>query len=159
MPDNIFFYFFIASIFSAILSGLFFYYQKKTIIKNHKKENSKELKNISGTIFTDKGFLSWGLEFGTFDLLINENSIFLFMKSLGFIPGRNTNLIFSNSNRKNTRKPTLLREYKIDTNNVQLVYYPEYLGGRSRKITLKNLNHEQISMFENLLEGKSRRFY
>lgn len=91
--------------------------------------------------------------------MINENSIFLFSTSFNFIPLKTTNLLFSNKNRKNTRKPTLLREYKIDNNSVELVYYPEYLMNRHKKITLENLNQEQILMLENLLDGKSRRFY
>lgn len=103
------YYFFIASIFSAIIVGIYYFIQKKNIIKNYRQENSLELKNISGTIITDKGFLSWGMELGTFDLLINDNSIFLFLKSFGFIPGRITNLFFSNSNRKNTKRAVLLR--------------------------------------------------
>jgi hypothetical protein len=159
MPDNIFLYFIIVSILLAVGKSIYFLNEKKKILTNYKLPNSIELKNISGTIFTDKGFLSWGLEFGTFDLLINDNSIFLFMKSLGFIPSRITNLIFSNSNRKNIQKATLLRDYKIDHNNIQFIYYPEHLIGRSRKIILENLTQDQISLLENLLDGKSRRFY
>jgi predicted YcjX-like family ATPase len=99
------------------------------------------------------------MELGTFDLLINDNSIFLFLKSFGFIPGRITNLFFSNSNRKNTKRGVLLREYKIDRKSVKLVYYPDHLMNRSRQIILKNLSEEQLSILEKTLEGKSRRFY
>jgi hypothetical protein len=153
------YYFFIASICSTIIVGIYYFIQKKNIIKNYRQENSNELKNISGTIITDKGFLSWGMELGTFDLLINNNSIFLFLKSFGFIPGRITNLFFSNSNRKNTKRAVLLREYKIDRKSVKLVYYPDHLMNRSRQIILKNLSDEQLSILEKTLEGKSRRFY
>jgi hypothetical protein len=98
------------------------------------------------------------LELCTFTLLINENSIFLFALSFSFIPLQVINLLFSNKNRKNTRHPILLREYKIDEKNAVLVYYPDHILG-SKKITLKNLNLEQLSILEKTLEGKSRRFY
>lgn len=155
---NIFPFFIIGLILFVIISNIYFFIEKRKIIETCKLENSIELKNISGTIFTNAG-RNKRLEWCTFNILINENSFFLFSRSFSFIPFKTTNLLFSNKNRKNTRKPTLLREYKIDKNNVQLIYYPKYLGNYSRKITLKNLKQEQISMFESLLDGKSRRFY
>lgn len=159
MPEVPMYYFFIASVCSAIIFGIYFFIQKKNIIKNYRQENSIELKNINGTIITDKGFLSWGIDFGTYDLLINDNSIFLFLKSFGFIPRRMTNLFFSNSNRKNTKRAVLLREYKIDRKSVKLVYYPDHMMNRSCQIILKNLSDEQLSILENTLDGKSRRMY
>ncbi|AZA53673.1 hypothetical protein [Chryseobacterium sp. G0201] len=158
MPDNIFPYFIIVFFLFAIGKSVYYFIEKKKILKNCKQTNSIELKNISGTIFTDQGNKK-NFEWCSFNLLINENSIFLFSTSFHFIPLKTTNLLFSNKNRKNTRKPTLLREYKIDNNSVELVYYPEYLMNRHKKITLENLNQEQILMLENLLDGKSRRFY
>jgi len=157
MPDNIFLYFFIGFVLFAIGKSIYYFIEKKTILENYKQVNSVEFKNISGTIFTDGGNKKRS-EWCNFDLLINENSIFLFAASFSFIPLKIINLLFSNKNRKNTRNPILLREYKIDHKNVVLIYYPDYMIG-SKKITLENLNHEQLLILENLLEGKSRRFY
>ncbi len=159
MPEIPIPYFIIVVIFSTIIISLFFLFQKNKIIKQYKQTNSQELKNIRGFILSDKGFLSWGLHLGTFDIIINDNSIFLFLKNLSFIPSRNTNLLFSNSDRRNTFKVTLLREYKIDNNSLHMIYYPDHLMNRSRKIVLKNLNPEQLSIFEKTFEGKSRRIY
>lgn len=159
MPDLIFSYFFIALFAFSIGKIIYYFIEKNKILETCKVANTIELKNISGTIFTNEGTFKKKYEWCSFDILLNDNSIFLFSKGFCVIPFKVVNLLFSNSNRKNTRKPTLLREYKISSNAVQLVYYPEYLNARSRKITLQNLNTKQVSLFENLLEGKSRRFY
>jgi hypothetical protein len=158
MFNNIFAIFIVGFILFAIATTIYFFIEKKKILETCKQINSIELKNISGTVFTNAG-RNKRFEWCSFNLLINENSIFLFIISFSFIPFRVTNLLFSNSHRKNTRKPTLLREYKIDKNSIELVYYPEYIVNGHKKITLKNLTSEQILIFENLLEGKSRRFY
>lgn len=162
MPDFFSFFsypFLIGGLLVIVVSVIFSSFQRKDIISNFKQADSKELKNIRGSIITDKGPLSRGIEWCSFDLLINQNSIFLFEKSLYFIPSRIVNLVFSNSDRKNTKKPTLLREFKINKNSVELVYYPSFLIARSRKIYLKNLSQEQISLLENTLNNKSRRRY
>ncbi|WP_294252278.1 hypothetical protein [uncultured Chryseobacterium sp.] len=159
MPDLIFPLFFIALFAFAIGKTIYYFVEKNKIVETCKLADTVELKNISGTIFTNEGTFKKKYEWCSFDIMINTNSIFLFSKGFSVIPFRVINLLFSNSDRKNTRKPTLLREYKISSNQIKLVYYPEYLNARSRTITLHNLNTEQVSLFENLLEGKSRRFY
>lgn len=152
-------YFITLIIIWTIISGLFFLFQKKNIISNFKQADSKELKNISGSIITDKGFLSRSIEWYSFDLLINQNSLFIFSKYLYFIPGRIISLRFSNYVNKNNKRSTLLRDFKINKNSVELVYYPSFLIARSRKIYLKNLNQKQIMLLENALNNKSRRMY
>jgi len=159
MPDTIFIYFLTGLVLFSAGKIIYYYIEKKKILEECKDLNTIELKNITGTIFTDEGTFKKKYEWCSFHVLINENSIFLFITGFSFIPFKVTNLLFSNSNRKNTRKPTLLREYKIGSDTIQLVYYPEHLLARSRTITLKNLNTEQIAIFENVLGGKSRRFY
>lgn len=136
MSNLIFSCFFLALFTFAIGKTIYYFAEKNKIIKTCKLADTLELKNISGTIFTDEGTFKKKYEWCSFDLLINDNSIFLFAKSFSLTPFRIINLLFSNSNKINTRKPTLLREYKISSDTVQLVYYPEYLNARSRKITL-----------------------
>lgn len=159
MSDLIFPFFFIVLFAFVIGKTIYYFVEKNKIIETCKLADTVELKNISGTIFTNEGTFKKKYEWCSFDILINDNSIFLFSKGFSVIPFRVINLLFSNSDRKNTRKPTLLREYKISSDQIRLVYYPEYLNARSRTITLHNLRTEQVSLFENLLEGKSRRFY
>lgn len=159
MSDLIFPLFFIVLFAFAIGKTIYYFVEKNKIVETCKLADTVELKNISGTIFTDEGTFKKKYKWCSFDILINNNSIFLFSKGFSVIPFRVINLLFSNSDRKNTRKPTLLREYKISSDQIRLVYYPEYLNARSRTITLHNLNTEQVSLFENLLEGRSRRFY
>jgi len=155
MPNTLFPFFIAALILFPIVFGIYLSIQRQKILTT----NSRELKNIYGSTVTDKGFLSWNLEFNTFDVLINDNSIFLFVKVYGFIPIRITNLLFSRSDVNNTKKPTLLREYKINHDSIQFVYYPNHLMNRSRKVTLQKLRPDEVSMFENVLIGKSRRSY
>ncbi|WP_312901936.1 hypothetical protein [Chryseobacterium taichungense] len=156
--SNTFFILFVIAIFVfAIGKTIYYFIEKKKIFESCRQSNSIEIKNISGTIFIDGGNRKrW--EWCIFHLLINENSIFLFTVSFGLIPLKIINLLFSNKNRKNTRNPILLREYKIEKNNAVLVYYPDYMIG-SKRITLNNLNQEQLLLLEKTLEGKSRRFY
>ncbi|WP_294287547.1 hypothetical protein [uncultured Chryseobacterium sp.] len=159
MPDLIFPLFFILLFAFAIGKTIYYFVEKNKIVETCKLADTVELKNISGTIFTNEGTFKKKYEWCSFDIMINNNSIFLFSKGFSAIPFRVINLLFSNSDRKNTRKPTLLREYKISSDQIKLVYYPKYLNARSRTITLHNLKAEQVSLFEKLLEGRSRRFY
>lgn len=158
--SNTFFLLFTAAIFIfATGKSIYYFLEKNKILDTCKTADTIELKNISGTIFTDESTFKKKYEWCSFDILINDNSIFLFSKSFSLTPFRIINLLFSNSNKINTRKPTLLREYKISSDTIQLVYYPEYLNTRSRNITLQDLNTKQVLLFERVLEGKSRRFY
>jgi hypothetical protein len=158
MSDIIFPCFITGLIVFVIAINIYFFIEKRKILASCKLASSIELKNISGTIFTEEG-IKKKFEWCSFNLLINENSIFLFSTSFSYIPFKTINLLFSNKNRKNTRKPTLLREYKINNNSIELIYYPDDLISRPKKITLENLAQDQISLLENLLDGKSRRFY
>ncbi|PJJ62940.1 hypothetical protein [Chryseobacterium geocarposphaerae] len=159
MTDTLFPFFIAALILFPIALGIYFSIEKQKILTSCKLPDSRELKNIYGTTVTDKGPLNWNLEFNTFDVLINDNSIFLFVKAYGFIPKRITNLLFSRSDVSHTKKPTLLREYKINHDSIQFVYYPRHLMNRSRKVTLQKLRPDEISMLEEVLNGKSRRSY
>lgn len=142
-----------------IVSSIVFSIQRKNIISKFKQADSKEFKNIRGSIVTNKGTLSRSVEWCSFDLLINQNSIFIFSKHLYFIPSRIIKLRFSNYGDKNTGNFTLLREYKISKNSVEFIYYPSFMIARSRKIYLKNLDQNQISLLENVLNNKSTRMY
>lgn len=159
MTNNLLPFFIATLILFPIALGIYFSIEKQKILTRCKLTNSRELKNIYGTTVTDKGFLNWNLEFNTFDVLINDNSIFLFVKVYGFIPIRITNLLFSRSDVNHPKKPTLLREYKINHDSIQFVYYPRHLMNRSRKVTLQKLRPDEVSMFENVLNGKSKRSY
>lgn len=136
--------------------SLYFLIQKKNILSNYRQTDSKELKNISGTIITENGFLRKKIQWCSFDILINSNSIFLFSKNFHILPDRIINLVFSNSNKVNTKRSALLREFKISKNNIELIYYPHYLIGGQRKIYLKNLTDKQFSILENILNTKSK---
>lgn len=155
MFTDLFFYFFLASLVFAILSGIFFSIQKKKMITRYQQPNSKVVRSISGTIVTKNGFLRKKYEWCSFDILINANSIFLFPKTFYCIPTRFINLIFSNSDKRNTKRPTILREFYISKHSVELVSYPGYLINGERKIYLKNLNQEQIILFQNVLKKNS----
>ncbi len=157
MNNTFFLIFIIGLCLFAIGKTIYYFIEKKKVLTTCKNPDSIEIKNITGTIFTDGGN-NKRLELCTFNLLINENSIFLFTLSLSFMPLHIINLLFSNKNRKNTRHSILLREYKIDDGKVILVYHPGYVP-RLKKITFENLNPEQLSILEKTLEGKSRRMY
>lgn len=161
MFENLFqfpFPFILIAILWIIISSMYFLIQKKNILSNYKQSDSKELKNINGTIITAKGFLRKSIQWCSFDILINQNSIFLFSKNFHILPSKVINLTFSHSNKANTKRPALLREFKISKNNIELIYYPHYLIGGERKIFLKNLTSEQFSILENTLKN-SRRVY
>ncbi|SEW47837.1 hypothetical protein SAMN05421841_3641 [Chryseobacterium wanjuense] len=159
MPDTIFLYFLIASILLQTILGVFFFNQKKKIISEFKQTDSIELENINGVIITENGYFRKNFKWCKFDLMINQNSIFLFPKNFYFIPNRAINLLFSYSDKKNTKRPELLREFNIGKHSIELVYYRRFFLAEYKKIYLKNLNPEQLSILENSLNGKSRRFY
>ena len=151
--------FLIASISFTVFLGIYFLIRKKYILNHYKQPDSKELKSINGMIITERGFLRKNFQWCSFDMLINDNSIFLFPKAFYFIPSSIINLIFSNSKKENTKRPTLLREFKISRNNIELIYYPDYLITGKRRILLNNLKPEQFSLLEEILTHKSRRIY
>ena len=159
MPYNIFLYFIAASILSAILTGIFFSIQKKNIVSIYQQANSQELKNIYGTIITESGFLRKNIQFCRFDILINQHSIFIFPMNFYLIPSRPIHLIFSDSNKVQTRRSTLLREFRITRQNIELVFYPKYLITGNRKVYLKSLSQDQVLILESVLKDKSTRKY
>lgn len=145
----------------TILSIVYFSIQKRNILANYKQSDSKEIKNISGSIVTKSGTLRQRFEWCTFDILINQNSVFLFPKSFYFIPSRPINLVYStvgNKYTKQTRKPKQVREFNVIKDNVEIVFMRDYFMSQTSKLYLKNLNLEQISILENSLHGKSRKF-
>ena len=154
MTDNIFSYLFFIAFVMMILASAYFLYEKKKIIAYNKQINSKLFNNIVGLTISDGGALSKKIQMLHFDLLVNSNSIFIFPKSLYFIPLRKINLIFSNSDIANTTSREILRELVIKNQNVDLVYYPKHLLG-SRIIRLKNLNQDQISIFEDIKQKRN----
>ncbi|REC41179.1 hypothetical protein DRF69_15870 [Chryseobacterium sp. 5_R23647] len=87
--------------------------------------------------------------------MINENSIFIFPRSLYFIPIRKINLIFSNSDRKFTMSPQILREIIINKYSIDFIYYPPFLLSGKRIIRLQNLNSEEIKIFNELKTQKN----
>lgn len=79
--SNTFFLLFTAAIFIfAIGKSIYYFLEKNKILKICRHTNSIELKNISGTIFTNEGTFKKKYEWCSFDILINDNSIFLFSK-------------------------------------------------------------------------------
>lgn len=157
MFDNLFLYFFLASISFTVISALFFSLQKKNIIKNYKQTDSKEYKNIYGTIVTKSGMLRQRFEWCTFDILVNKNSVFLFTKNFYFVPSRFINLVYSTSNNKYlkyTRRPKQVREFNIKNNNVEIVFMRDSFMFETSKIYLKNLTQEQIMILESVLNKK-----
>ncbi|KFE97457.1 hypothetical protein IX39_19400 [Chryseobacterium formosense] len=138
-----------------IISAVFFTVKKNDIIKNYKQPNSHKIKNIKGLIIDSNGLLRQKVQWCNFEILINENSIFIFPRSFYVIPIRSINLIFSNSNRKFTRSPQLLREIIINKYSVDFIYYPPFLVSGKRTIRLQNLNSEEIKIFEDLKTQKN----
>ncbi|AZA73631.1 hypothetical protein [Chryseobacterium indoltheticum] len=155
MFDSILSYFFPAIILSLMISVIYFFFEKRKIIKNYSVSNSKYLKNIRGLIISDGGYLQKKIQLCSFDLLINDNTIFIFPKSFYVIPMRKINLNFSNSDKKLTRSRILLREMKISNQSVDLISYPNYLQSKGRIIRLQNLTTEQISIFEEIKKNKN----
>ncbi|REC50670.1 hypothetical protein DRF62_18820 [Chryseobacterium piscium] len=155
MFDSILSYFFPAIILSLIISVIYFFFEKRKIIENYTVSNSKHLKNINGLIISDSGSLKKKIQLCSFDLLINDNTIFIFPNSFYIIPMRKINLNFSNSDKKLTRSTILLRELMVNNQSVDLISYPNYLQSKGRIIRLQNLTNEQISIFEEIKKNKN----
>lgn len=154
MLENLYYYFVPAAILIMIIAVLFFVIEKRKIIKNYRQVDSKELKNVTGLMISSGKGLSKKWQLCHFDLLINQNSIFIFPRSFYIYPVPKINLIFSNSDRRNTKSPDMLRELIIKNKSVDLVYYPSFLIG-SRIIRLQNLLQEQILIFEDIEQRKN----
>lgn len=150
MFDYLLTYFVPIMLISIFSSTLYFIFEKNTIIKHYKKPTSKRIKNIIGLITDYNGFLSRKVQWCRFEILINENSIFIFPQSLYFIPIRSINLIFSNSERKYIKSSQILREVIINNHSVSLIYYPPFLISGKRIIELENLKFDEIKIFEDL---------
>lgn len=155
MPEFLLLYFLPLAIISIIVSTAFFTIKKYDIIKKYKQPNSKQLKNIKGLIIDSNGLLRQKIQWCSFEILINENSIFIFPRSLYFIPIRKINLIFSNSDRKFTMSPQILREIIINKYSIDFIYYPPFLLSGKRIIRLQNLNSEEIKIFNELKTQKN----
>ncbi|KQT26004.1 hypothetical protein ASG22_04745 [Chryseobacterium sp. Leaf405] len=158
MPDNIFLYFFIGFVLFAIGKSIYYFIEKKTILENYKQVNSIEFKNIYGTIVTKSGMLRQRFEWCKFDILVNQNSVFLFTKNFYFIPSRLINLVYSTSNNKylkQTRKPKQVREFNVNKNNIEIVFMRDRLMFETSKLYLKNLTNEQIILLESVLNKKT----
>lgn len=119
----------------------------------YKQPDSKELKKISGKIVVEKGFLKKNIRWCSFDILLNQNSVFIFSRDFYCIPSRFINLIFF-SDKRNTKSPTVLREYSIYKNTVVLVSYPDFLANGKRTIYLQNLTPDQIKLFQEALKNR-----
>lgn len=153
MPTDPFFYFIIAGPIFLVISGVFFFIQKDKIIEKYKQPDAVILKNISGTIDTVvKGGLKYSKSFQwcNFEILLNQNSMFLFPRSFYILPRGFINLRFKLDGR-NTKNPTVLDKFHIDTNSVELIYYPNHMLNAKRTISLKGLNQEQILLFQKAL--------
>ncbi|KFF07801.1 hypothetical protein [Chryseobacterium luteum] len=153
MPDNIFDYLFLIFITFLGVSPIFFFVQNRKIIAKYKQPDSRELKNISGKIILENGFLRKKIHWCSFDVLMNQNSVFLFPADFYFIPRRFINLTF-NSDKKNTKSPTGLREFSFNRDNIVLVSYPDFLVNQKRTIYLQNLTPEQIMLFQEALKNR-----
>ncbi|KAB1228397.1 hypothetical protein [Chryseobacterium viscerum] len=135
------------------ISGVFFFIRNKKIIEKYKQPDAVELKNIRGTIVTvSKGGLSYSKRFQwcSFEIFMNQNSIFLFPRDFYIIPRKCVNLRFG-SDRRNTRKPEVLREFHIYDTYVELILYPDWMPDTKRTISLNGLNQEEILLFRKLL--------
>jgi hypothetical protein len=154
MPFTIFYYVPAAVLIFKLLSIIFFYFENKNIITNYKHSDSIEFKNINGKIITENGLLKKKIQWCRFHILVNRNSIFIFPKHFYFIPDRTVNLIFSNADRKYTKKPYVLRKFNLINNSAELIYYPNHIIG-SRKIQLQNLTLEQLSVFQEIKKIKN----
>ncbi len=149
MPFDLLPYLFSGLLIYAMLSGIFFSLQKKQILTHYRHSDSRELNNIFGKIVIENGFLRKNIQWCSFTILINKNSLFIFPKNFYFIPSRSINIIFSNSDRKFTRHPVMLRKIILSKNNVEFICYPNAISG-SRRIQIKNLNNEQIVIFNEI---------
>ncbi|WP_045493967.1 hypothetical protein [Chryseobacterium sp. StRB126] len=157
MPTNPFFYFIIAGLLFFVISGVFFFIQKDKIIEKYRQPDAVILKKIYGTITTvHKGTLHYNKRFQwcSFDILLNENSIFLFPRSFYIVPRGCINLKFR-SNAKNTKNPTFLIRFHLNGDSVELIYYPDHLLNGERTISLNGLNKEQILLFQKALDQQT----
>ena len=140
-----------------VISGVFFFIHKQKIIEKYKQPDAVMLKNINGTIVTvNKGALSYNKNFQwcSFDILVNQNSMFVFPRSFYIIPRGCINLRFG-SDRRNTKSPTILRESHIQKSSVELIFYPDHLMNTKRTISLNGLNQEQIFLFQKALNEEA----
>ncbi|WP_123873158.1 hypothetical protein [Chryseobacterium contaminans] len=115
------------------------------------------IKNINGNIVTVvKGGLRYSKSFqwGSFDILLNQNSMFLFPRSLYILPQRCINLRFKLDTR-NTRNPAVLTEFHINKSSVKLIYYPNHLLYAKSTVSLNNLNQEQVLLFQKALNRQA----
>ena len=152
MINSLYSYFFLALIVFQVIPGVFFYIQKKRIIIKCRQPDSRQLKRIKGTIILENGFLRKNFRWCSFEILLNNNSIFLFPKDFYFIPGRFINLTLS-SDKRDTKRPTLLREFSIDKHTVVLISYLDFINSK-RTIYLKNLTSEQIIIFSEFFQSR-----
>lgn len=153
MPDHIFDYFLSIFIAAPVIFGIFCYFQNKKIITKYRQPDSRELKNISGKIVVESGFLRKNFRFCTFQILLNQNSVFLFPTDFYFIPSRFINLNF-NSDKRNTKSPTGLREFSFSNHSITLISYPDFLVNKKRTIYLQNLTPDQIRLFQEALKNR-----
>ncbi|WP_153398688.1 hypothetical protein [Chryseobacterium vaccae] len=86
----------------------------------------------------------------SFEILLNQNSMFLFPRSFYILPRGCINLRFK-SDAKNTKNPTVLREFHINADSVELIYYPDHMLNAKRTISFNGLNEEQILLFQKAL--------
>jgi len=157
MPTNPFFYFFLAIPVFFVVSGIFFFIQKSKIIEKYKQPDAVMLKNINGTMETvSKSLLQYKKSFQwcSFEILLNQNSMFLFPRSFYILPKGCINLRFK-SDAKNTKNPTVLREFHINADSLELIYYPDYMVNAKRTISLNGLNEEQILLFQKVLNKQT----
>lgn len=155
MLENLLPYFLPAAILIMLISAVFYFIEKNKIITKYKHENSKYLKNISGLTISDLGQLKKSIQFCSFDILINPDTLFIFPKSFYVIPFRKIILNFSNSDKKLTPSTILLREMIVNKNSVDLISYPKHLLSKGRIIRLKKLSQEEILIFEEIKTNKN----
>ncbi|PWN66695.1 hypothetical protein [Chryseobacterium oncorhynchi] len=148
-----FFYLPLAGLAFFIISGVYFYIGKDKIIKKYMQPDAVKLNKVNGTIVTvTKGGLSYRkrLQWCSFEIFMNQNSMFLFPKDFYIIPRNCVNLRFG-SDRRNTKNPEVLREFHIYDNYVELILYPDHMLNTKRTISLTGLNQEEVLLFRKAL--------
>ncbi|SHF36428.1 hypothetical protein [Chryseobacterium sp. OV279] len=153
MSDHIFDYVLPVFVAALVIFRIFCYLQNKKIITKYRQPSSSELKNISGKIVVESGFLRKNFRYCTFHILLNQNSVFLFPTDFYFIHSRFINLTF-NSDKRNTKNPTGLREFSFSNDSVVLISYPDFLVNRKRTIYLQHLTPDQIKLFQEALKNR-----